>query len=195
MYIDISHNNGIVWFSNILDNSVKIDGIFIKANEGVGMVDPQLNYNATNTKLVGIPLSYYHFATLNSFGVVDDAVSEAQFFIDTIKDLPVPDMELVLDIETNKIGLKPDQVLIWINTFFNTMKTAGYSNLMIYSYSSFLNDNLPTSHDLAGYPLWIAAYSPKFVIPRGWLNAKYWQYSETGIVSGIKGNVDMTKVV
>lgn len=196
-YIDISHNNGIINWDAVKTNPVNIDGVFIKANQGFGngAIDPQLTNNATNARRVGIPLSYYHFATLNNLDVVGDATSEANFFIGVLKTLPVPDMEIVLDIEENKIGLTPDQVLLWINTFFNTMKAAGYTKLMIYSYSPFLNTNLPTSHNLAGYPLWVAAYSPKFMVPRGWLNAYLWQYSSSGNVVGIKGNVDLTKTV
>ncbi len=196
-FIDVSHNNGIIDWDAVKTNPVNIDGVFIKSNEGrgTGFIDPQVIFNANGAKRVGIPLSYYHFATLNSLDAVSDATGEANFFIELLKTLPVPDMEVVLDIEENKIGLKPPDVLVWINTFFNTLKKAGYSKLMIYSYSPFLNLNLPTSHNLAGYPFWVAAYSPKYMIPRGWLNAKLWQYSSTGSVSGIKGNVDLTKTV
>lgn len=195
-YIDVSHNNGIIDWDKVKLNPVKIDGVFIKANEGIGSsaIDPQLINNANGAKRVGIPLSYYHFATLNSLDVVNDSVSEANLFISILKTLPLSDLPLVLDIETNKIGLTPDKVLVWINMFFETMKKSGYTNLMLYSYTPFLNTNLPTSHNLGGYKLWVAAYSNKYAIPHGWLNANLWQYSNKGVVSGIKGDVDLTKM-
>lgn len=195
MFIDISHHNGIIDWDTVKINPLTVEGVFIKANEGVGSVDPKLTYNAAGAKRVGIKLSYYHFATLNSLDVISDATEEASYFIGLLKTLPIPDMELVLDIEENKIGLKPDQVLAWINTFFQVMKNAGYTKLMLYSYTPFLNTNLPTSHNLGGYPLWIAAYSTKYSTPRGWLAPKFWQYSSTGYVSGIKTNVDLSKIV
>ncbi len=194
--LDVSHNNGDINWDKVKFNPIQVDSVYIKANEGVGCIDPKLIFNATNAKRVGLKVSYYHFATLNSLDVVNDAISEANFFISLLKTLPAPDMELVLDIEENdKVKLTPDKVLIWINTFFDTMKHNGYSNLMIYSYAPFLNLNLPASHNLGGYPLWIAAYANKFAIPKGWLNAKYWQYNSTGSVAGISGNVDLSKLV
>ncbi len=197
MIIDISHHNGNIDWDTVKLNPINIEGVFIKSNQGSGSIgeDPKLKYNSSHAKRVGIPLSYYHFATLNSLDAIKDATTEANYFIQLLKILPVPDMELVLDIEENKIGLSPEQVLVWINTFFNIMKKAGYTKLMLYSYAPFLNTNLPVSHNLAGYPLWIASYSTKFMVPRGWLNAKLWQYSCTGSVSGIKGNVDFSKIV
>jgi hypothetical protein len=44
--------------------------------------------NVNGTKAVGLPISYYHFATLNTKDVVNDAKAEAQFFISQIKSLP-----------------------------------------------------------------------------------------------------------
>ncbi len=193
--IDVSHNNGVIDWDKLKMNIPKIDGVFIKANEGIGAVDPQLVINANAAKRVGIPVSYYHFASLNYYDAVKDGAAEATYFISLLKTLPAADMPLVLDIETNKIGLAPVQVLSWINSFFDTMKKAGYTKLMLYSYSPFLNTNLPGSHNLGGYPLWIASYSSKFAVPRGWLNATYWQYNNKGNVAGINGDVDLTKEV
>jgi GH25 family lysozyme M1 (1,4-beta-N-acetylmuramidase) len=45
---------------------------------------------------------------------------------------------------------------------------------------------------LAGYPLWIAAYTntpPRVTTP--WKEYRVWQYSATGKVLGINGDVDL----
>lgn len=199
MKIDISSFNGkIDWdkvkaFSDAASDP--IDGVIIKANEGIGCVNPNLNYDMLNASRVGFPITYYHFATLNSLDVINDAINEANYFIEVLKKCLDANLPLILDIEENKIGLKPEQVLSWINTFFDTLKRAGYTDLMLYSNTPYLNVNLPSSHDLGGYKLWIAAYANKFSIPKGWLNATWWQYSDTGRISGITTNVDITKTI
>jgi GH25 family lysozyme M1 (1,4-beta-N-acetylmuramidase) len=84
-------------------------------------------------------------------------------------------------------------VLEWINTFFNEMKKLGYSNLILYSYTPFLDSNLPPNHGLGNIHLWLAAYvsasQPK--LPKGWSSYFIWQKSAKGNVTGINGNVDM----
>lgn len=199
MYIDVSHNNGVIDWNRVKNNPIKIDGVWIKCNEGVKCIDSMLNTNANGANAAGLPIGYYHFATLNSTDVVNDAIGEAAEFVGLIKNLPKYSLPLVLDIEDDdnvkKFGITPTQVLLWINTFMAELKKAGHTNLMLYSYTPFLTTNLPVSHNLGGYPLWVAAYSAKYATPRGWLGAKYWQYSNTGSVSGIKGNVDLSKVV
>jgi hypothetical protein len=44
---------------------------------------------------------------------------------------------------------------------------------------------------LADYRLWLAQYGPKPVLPKGYKSLWLWQYSESGTVPGIDGNVDL----
>jgi len=192
--IDVSANNGKIDWSKVAKNNQKVDFAYIKASEGVGYMDAQLKTNATNAKANNIKIGYYHFCTLNKpTDVINDATTEAEYFLSCIKDLPAYDMPLVLDIETNKSLLTKAQVSQYIITFFDILKKKGHKKYVIYSYTPFLNSNLPLNHEFGKIPLWIAAYTTTLKLPKGWTKEWIWQYSCTGSISGIKGNVDLNK--
>jgi GH25 family lysozyme M1 (1,4-beta-N-acetylmuramidase) len=77
------------------------------------------------------------------------------------------------------------------------LELRGYSNYILYSYTSFLDANLPKYHKLGGVKLWIAAYvnKPKPMLPRGWDKYHIWQYSAKGKIKGILGDCDLNKTL
>lgn len=195
--IDISHHNGAnIRFDDVKKDKQQIEFAFIKATEGVNYIDPQLKYNAIEANKAGLKVSYYHFASLNTENVISDAKAEAKHFVSRIAALPVPDLPLVLDIETNKANLPATSVLLWINTFFAELEGYGYKDSILYSYTPFLNLNLPKDHALGNIPLWIAHYTnlPAPRLPIGWDKYKYWQYTAKGRCNGINGDVDMNRM-
>lgn len=165
----------------------------MKATEGATLVDKTLSYNSTEAKKAGLKTGYYHFATLNQPGVAADAKTEADFFLKTISTCPPPDLPLILDIEANKLNLPPADVLAWIQSFFARLSEKGFSDYALYSYTPFLNQNLPPNHGLGNIRLWIAAYvnKPAPVLPVGWTRYWLWQYTAKGKVPGIVTDVDM----
>jgi len=193
--IDVSHHNSAIRFDEVVKDKQNISFVFIKATEGTTYVDPQLRYNAIEAAKAGLHFSYYHFATLNTLNIISDAKAEAKWFVSQIAALPVPSLPLVLDIETNKASIPPDQVLLWIKTFFSELEGYGYNDNILYSYTPFLNANLPKDHGLGNVKLWIAAYtnldSPR--LPIGWSDYYIWQYSANGSVQGCKSKIDMNK--
>lgn len=224
--IDVSENNGkIDWALVKQTTNFKVDFAYIKTCEGIGYNDKNRAVNANEAKSNGIKIGYYHFASINSLDVVKDSTAEANYFLQSLSGLPVGDLPPVLDIEKNEcyknsVGatvtrkeatnadgtLKPSfkkqplltqqQMLLWINTFFNIIKKT-YPNYVLYSYTPFLNEHLPTNHGLENVPLWIAAYNnlaaPK--LPNGWQKCWLWQNSCTGKINGIHGNVDLNKQI
>lgn len=195
--IDVSHYQGSIDWSLILQNTPKVDFAFIKASTGVGSTDSKFHFNSNEAKKYGLKIGYYHFSSLNNINVQVDAKSEAEWFLQTIKVGPSPDLPLVLDIESEdpRIQLNHDDVLLWIKTFFSTLEANGYKNYAIYSYTSFLDQHLPTTHELGNIPIWIAAYTnrPSPKLPLGWNSYWIWQYSSNGHVKGINTNVDLNK--
>lgn len=195
--IDVSHYQGIIDWGKVAQNTLKIDFAFIKASTGIGSSDGMLKFNASEARKYGFKIGYYHFASLNNYSVAPDAKAEAEWFLKVISGMPKPDLPLILDIEAEdpKIQLSDEAVLLWINTFFLTLKNNGYANYALYSYTPFLDTHLPVNHNLGSVPLWIAAYtnlqSPR--LPRGWKDYWIWQYSSKGSVKGIKTNVDLNK--
>lgn len=199
LIIDISSNNGTINWEETKNNPVKIDGVIIKVNEGLGSlyVDKNLSFNANGANACGYTIGYYHFATLNDpLNVIQDAKNEADFFLQSIKGLPKPQLPYALDIETNKAELSPIKVLQWITTFLDELEKNGIMNYDLYSYADFLNRNLPMGHALGNRTkLWLAGYTHAPILPNGWKSAYMWQYTSTGKITGIIGNVDCSKPI
>lgn len=187
--IDVSYwQQGINWLK------VKAQGIafaYVKATEGISRKEPEALSQANGAKGAGLMVGYYHFSHIDT----DAPETEAIFFASVLSTLPKADLMPVLDIETNKSHMDAPQVNIWIKAFMQKMAELGYPKLMIYSYTPFLNVNLPVNHGLAN-PLWIAQYRSDSNLPNlpiGWTHYQLWQYSNQGTVDGIPGKVDMNK--
>lgn len=197
--IDVSHHNvkagriPIDWNRVAQQVNPKVDFAYIKATEGQDFQDKELIRNAHNARLAGIKIGYYHFCSLNTFNYSPDAIEEAKDFITAMKAAGPADLPPVLDIEKNVAKLPRNEVLAWVTVFMDYMKRNGYQDVVIYSYSSFLNDNLPLKHGLGNYKLWLAGYVDRknLKIPNGWQKYWIWQHSQTGKVDGIGTNVDL----
>lgn len=188
--IDISHNNGHIDWSK-----VTADFVYMKLNTGVNAIDPLVHENSlgatANRKLFG----YYHWATLNKVDVVSDATAEAQDCISTLATLPKYSLITALDIEEdNVLHISPASLELWITTFCKEMAKANH-RVMLYSYISWLNTNLPHDHKLGTMPLWLAEYitRPTPYLPYGFSKYDIWQYSEHGTHPGITGEVDLNR--
>ena len=194
MVIDVSHHNGNIDWKKVSFNTPKIEGVIIKVSQGTTIIDSKAVINAQGAVSVGLPIGYYHFATLNSTDVVTDATNEANWFITQVKKLPPPSLFIALDIELNEQKISPQLVLTYIKTFIAILKASGFP-YKIYSGKYFLNDNLPKNHGLGNIGLWHAQYSQTLTpsIADGWSHCDLWQYSGTGTVSGIVGSVDLNK--
>lgn len=200
MIIDVSANNGIIdWaavkkHSDTLPQDQQIKLVMIKANEGYLYADKQAVYNAKQSSKF-FDVGYYHFATLNTLKVIEDAEQEANYFLKSLNDMPEAKGPLALDIETNQAKLTAPQVVLWAKTFFNVLKEAGKTNLALYSGLSFLNSNHFNLQDFPDIKLWVAEYTKgSFTLPAGFPNAWAWQFTCEGQFDGIKGNVDMSKL-
>lgn len=193
MIIDVSKYQGTIDWKVVKQKNPKIEGVYIKATEGVGYVDPKFEKNATGASAAGLDIGFYHFATLNSPDVLKDSAAEAKAFYNAIKKYKFQ-MPCVLDIERNDAKVSPENVLKYIQNFVLTMQIYGINDVILYSYTPFLDANLPKNHDLGRIlHLWIAAYTPAPKLPNGWGLYYLWQYSSKGRVEGIAGDVDLNK--
>lgn len=189
--VDVSHYQSIIDWNEVKKDS--IDFAIIKATQGIDYTDPALKGNAIEAYKAGIPISYYHYASLNTHDVITDAKNEAINFANAIKNLPKNDFPLALDIEENKGELTKQEVQAWIVSFLNQMSALGYHDIYIYSYASFLDSNLPKDHPFGANKLWLACYRPAPTLPHGWNDYEIWQTSQRGKVKGISGYVDLDR--
>lgn len=194
--IDVSSNNLIKDYSKL--KTAGIDAVIIRASLGFGDKDKNLEKNATEISKLGIPVSYYHFCYPSK--EVGDAEKEATYFYEITSKLPTP-VRRWIDLEDwNSKGLdttlNKEQLLKWIHDFNDTIVKLSGKEIGIYSYTPYLDSHLPANHDLGKFRLWLAQYNdkPKPVLPKGWNQYYLWQYTCTGTVPGIQGNVDINKI-
>lgn len=182
--IDVSKHQGIIDWSK-----VKADFAIIRAGYGKyqSQADTQLKANMEGCKKHGIPVGVYWYSYATT---VADAKLEAQACLAVIK--PYKD-QIVLPVFFDQEYEKPIVALSnsarteICKTFCELVKAAGYHPGIYASYDWFKNKLI--TKQLTGYPFWVAQYGSKCGYTGD--NLYMWQYSSTGKVSGIKGNVDM----
>ncbi|MBM7565072.1 GH25 family lysozyme [Paenibacillus sacheonensis] len=181
--IDVSHYQGNVDWKKVRGDGVV--GAFIKATEGTTFKDSTLSSNAVNAAAEGLLVGFYHYAHPEK----TDAVSEAAYFASVIAGYK-SDFPYVLDVEGDASKLGADKLTDWCVKWLQEVKRLTGRDTMIYSGASFANSYLGKA--LGQWPLWIAHYGVD--TPMGnntWSEWAVFQYTSTGIVDGIAGNVDV----
>ena len=193
MILDISKYQGNIDFNKV--KQAGVEGVIIKTTRGKVSADPMFAHNVAGALAAGLKIGYYHFAEPHINNSEADAKTQASWFVANIKKGVANTLPIALDIEENKENLSKAQLLQWINTFLSQLAQLGYTDYMIYSYTPFLDSNLPQIHGLGGIKLWVAAYSTHYHTPHGWEKPYLWQYSSTGKITGIPNAVDLNKYV
>lgn len=180
--IDVSHFQGTINWTSVKNSGKRF--AFAKATEGRTFTDPRFASNWPAMKNVGLIRGAYHFGRPGS-----DPVVQADHFINTVR--PVSgDLQLVLDLEVTD-GRTPSQVRSWTVSFINRVKARTGRPGIIYTGFFFWRDSAGNGSNL-NCPLWLAAYvsNPNNFVPAAWPFFTFWQYTSTGSVPGISGNVD-----
>lgn len=183
--IDVSNHQGSIDWTSV--RAAETEFAFIKSSEGVNFVDPYFPYNWSASKRVGIARGAYHFARPDLNGPVD----EAQFFVRVVRDhdLEVGDM-LVLDLERGSGNLSD-----WAYQFVSTVRDlVGFFPLVYTSPSFIVEHRLHLEPRLMECGLWLASWGSEFpepVVP--WDLVAFWQYTDSGSVPGIDGDVDCNR--
>ena len=180
--IDVSSWQGNINFSQVKNAGIEI--VYIKSSEGRSYIDPYFEQNYQNAKANGLKVGFYHYVTART---VDEARIQANFFANVISGKE-PDCRLAMDFESFG-NLSVNQINEISKVFLETLQSVSGKDVLIYSNS--YTARTIFSSDLAIYPLWVANYGVSS--PSGndkWDTWVGWQYTSTGRVSGISGNVD-----
>ena len=143
------------------------------------------NYEgATNA---GIKVGGYFFSQAIT---VEEAIEEANFVLDMIKDWDIQ-MPIVFDWEFMGEDARTYQMDARLLTdctkaFCDTIRDAGYEPMIYFNVNQ--GNTLLFLEELVEYRFWLAMYESEMVYP---YKIDMWQYTQTGSVSGIAGNVDM----
>lgn len=181
--IDVSR-----WQSAIDWNKVKADGVkfaMIRCGTGAygGSKDAHFEYNYSNAKAAGIAVGAYFYSYALT---VEQAKKEAQNCLAFIKGKKF-EYPVVFDIEDKtQRNLGEKLISDMIRAFCEEIKAAGYIPC-IYANKDWL-DNRIDDDCKNKYDVWLAQWSERATYTGKY---KIWQYTSSGSVNGISGNVDM----
>ena len=199
--IDVSKHNG-----NITWKTVKMNGVnfsMIRAGyRGYGTAnlveDESFSYNIINANKAGIRTGVYFFSQATNY---IEGVQEAEKTIDIINShnakenvkLPVAiDTEYSTEPSHNGRAdhISKDQRTLAVLGFCQRISQEGYTPI-IYASKDWIYNNLNILL-LSNYQIWLAHYTYSVDIPSDYAGIyKIWQYTSSGSIGGINGNVDL----
>lgn len=185
--IDVSHWQGTIDWDKVYSSGKSF--VFMKASQGTSRVDPNFKINASGAKAAGLLIGPYHFLDAITPGA---ARQEAQHFYETLLTAGVEfDLPPVMDYESNPGRLSKQSINEIAKSFLAEIERLTGRTPIIYTGNSFAGQ---FDAELGRYPLWVARYSNQapYDVP-GWNTWSFWQYSDSGSIPGISGNVDLNE--
>lgn len=178
--IDVSHHNGRIQWEQV--QAAGIDGAILRCGFGDDIKsqdDRQWERNAAECTRLSIPFGVYLYSYAKN---KQQAKSEARHVLRCVegRELHFP---IYYDLEekgTEQFSASAARI------FAPIIEDAGYW-CGIYASQSWWQDNLESLGDK--YTKWIARYGNPPEIPQ----YDMWQYTENGVMRGIKGNVDINE--
>ena len=193
--IDVSEWQGdIDWAKAKADG---VEGVIIRLGYGWGNnADKKAQRNISECKRFGIPFGIYWYSYADTPSIAKgegaDVVAKLKQFGVNASDLAYP---VYYDLEkwTWKGHQPPTDPNVYndiVNNWYSALQSAGYKNLSVYSYTSYLQG--PLNHaDIYAKTTWVAQYGARMGFDSFPTNSRGWQYTSSGKVDGISGNVDM----
>jgi lysozyme len=175
--IDVSHHQEKIDWKKVKNSD--IDFVMIKATEGVDYIDPLFQVNAREASAAGLHMGAYHLLRTG------DPQKQAKQLIASI-DSYQWDYPIACDVEHNELlALGKNKLTDMVCSFCEAVKAEGYYPI-VYANLNWCKNYLDMTR-LKAYDLWLARYAEK----PGYDGVSIWQYSSSGSVVGISGNVDM----
>lgn len=185
--LDVSEFQGIVDWAQVKNAGYQF--AMLRAGYGYRTPDQQFQRNAAECNRVGIPAGAYWFCYALS---PEDARKEADGCLEVIAPYRM-EYPICYDIEhasltyaeQNGVTFTPSLATQIVKAFCDRIEERGYF-AMYYSNQNFLETYL--SRDLnRRYALWFARYGSRY----DGIDYGIWQYTSTGSIPGITGNVDL----
>ena len=193
--IDVSGWQGdIDWAKARADG---VEGVIIRLGYGWGNnADKEAQRNISECKRLGIPFGIYWYSYADTPSIAKeegtDVVAKLKQFGVNPSDLAYP---VYYDLEKwtwegHQPPTDPNVYNNIVNNWYSALQSAGYKNLGVYSYTSYLQG--PLKHaNIYAKTAWVAQYGARMGFDSFPTNSRGWQYTSTGKVDGISGNVDM----
>ncbi len=189
--IDVSRYQGEIDWEKVAGDGVKF--VFVRLGyrgyeTGKIVVDERFEENIKGAIENGIHVGVYFVTQAVN---VAEAVEEAQFVLDAVQDYDIT-WPIVLDIEdaasatARTAEMTQEQRTDCAIAFCETVRESGYTP-MLYCNIRWFMEKLDI-YRIQDYQKWFAQYFSRPFFP---YDFQIWQYSSTGRVEGIKGDVDL----
>lgn len=176
--IDVSKFQGTVnWTKVASDSTIKF--VYVKSTEGASLVDPYYKSNITKARKAGLLVGFYH--------VYSSKTTAYKQMANIRKTVKKKDLDLipVLDVEGYHAGkLNMERV----NKLLELLEKEYGSKPMIYTSEHCYKVHF-SGKKYAKYHIFIAKYKGGTPSIRHTL----WQFTESGSVKGVSGDVDISK--
>jgi lysozyme len=187
--IDVSRWQGVIDWKAVRAAGIRF--AYIKATDSTNGLDPNFATNWEGAKAAGIVRGAYHY-----FRPTADAKQQAIFFAQTVH-LEPTDLPPALDVESDFGNLTIAQIIKAVFTWLTEVENRMGRKPLVYTRATISDTRLVSPSGavpdwIKNYHLWVANYGVKSpLMPKGWNNWLFWQYSNKGKVNGIDGDVDL----
>lgn len=189
--IDVSTHQGVIDWQQVKMAGVEFAMIRTGYRGYTGgdiYQDANFEANIQGALAAGLDVGVYFFSQAVS---EEEAVEEARAILDWIAEYDVTypvvfDWEEITQEEARTDEVEPEVVTECVKAFCNTIQEAGYIPMVYFNKNQ--GYEIMNLEELEGYEFWLAGYSES---PSFEYAFEMWQYSSTGTVPGIEGNVDL----
>ena len=179
--IDVSYAQGVIDWEKVKTSGL-VDFAILRAGYGkeTTQIDTQFERNYTACKQLGIPVGAYWYSYATTAA---EAEQEAKVCLQTIRGKQF-EYPVAFDIEEARSLPQADALC---QAFCSALENAGYYTA-IYTFKSALESNISTAIKNR-YDIFLSHVGVQQTDYAG--NYGLWQYSWTGCISGISGDVDL----
>jgi len=188
--IDISQWQGDIDWQQVADAGVKFALIRVggrgTGEEGKLYTDDNAQKNYEGATNAGVAVGCYFFSQAIT---EEEAIEEAQFLLEQVEGWEIT-MPIVCDWEymedSRAENLPATQIMACVKAFCDEIAAAGHTPMVYFNRRMIANGF--DLEQMADYHFWLAQYDTEMDFP---YRVDMWQYSASGSVPGISGNVDM----
>lgn len=194
--IDVSAWQGTVDWQAVKNSGV--EGAIIRIAYGWDNgFDNQALRNISECRRLGIPFGVYLYSYAYD---ANTGAAEGSSLVNLLQKAGVSSSDLgypvYYDLEKwtwagHEVPNNPGTYNGIVNAWYSKLKSAGYTNLAVYSYTSYLNKELNSSN-IHSKTRWVAQYGSSMGYTAFPTNDRGWQYTSKGRVNGISGTVDLS---
>lgn len=187
--IDVSFYQGEIDFKELASSSYQ--SLYIRAGEGDDIVDSRFLENQKTAEEENLYYGFYYYVTAKN---TSQAESQAEHFASLISGISYS-LRPVLDFEDFS-GLSIEESMEIALSFLEKLEELTGITPAIYTDAYEVETRWSSA--LSAYPLWVADYAhlanpEEYTLPENkvWTTWSGYQYTDSGIIPGITGNVDV----